>query len=185
MFRYLSVREAVPTHALGFFTQLSLESLAITELVSLGGPWVRGEIFRAKRMFYVAFGVLRVGWKDGSRQQGWAGGRGGGLGFCFSAHCLSSSTFFHHKPEWSPWDGWFPQPCIVMVCPGCVRQGPCQLAPLLNSQNPYSKVITDQKSRLSHTTHNYFQIPRLGSSRNAPRTPLSIGRAAQHVLRGG
>lgn len=57
MFRYLSVREAVPTHALGFFTQLSLESLAITELVSLGGPWVRGEIFRAKRMFYVAFRV--------------------------------------------------------------------------------------------------------------------------------
>lgn len=72
MFRYLSVREAVPTHA------LSLEPLARTELVSLGGPWVRGMIFRAKRMFYVAFGVLRVGWKDGTRQQGWAGGGGGG-----------------------------------------------------------------------------------------------------------
>lgn len=63
------------THALALFTQLSLESLARTELVSLGRPWVRhGVIFIVKRMFHVAFGVLQVGWKDGTRQQGWAGG---------------------------------------------------------------------------------------------------------------
>lgn len=37
---------------------LSLESLARTELVSLGGPRVRGAICRAKKMFHVAFGVL-------------------------------------------------------------------------------------------------------------------------------
>lgn len=58
VFRHLSVREAVPTHALGLFTQLSLESLARTELVSLGGPRVRGTICRAKKMFHVAFGAL-------------------------------------------------------------------------------------------------------------------------------
>lgn len=65
MFRYLSVREAVLTHALGFFTQLSLESLARTELFFLGGPWMRGVIFRAKRMF------LRGIWGPLSRVERW------------------------------------------------------------------------------------------------------------------
>lgn len=51
-------RGSYPTRALGLFTQLSLESLARTELVSLGGPWVGGAIFRAKKMFHVAFEVL-------------------------------------------------------------------------------------------------------------------------------
>lgn len=105
---------------------------------------------------------------------GKAGGRGGTRGFCFSAHCLSSDTFFHPKPECSLWDGWFPPPCIVMVCPGCVGRGPCQLAQLLNSQNPYFKVITDQKSRLSHTAHNYFQIPSLGSPRKCSQDSFGI-----------
>lgn len=86
----------------------------------------------------------------------------------FSACC----SFFHQEPECSLWDGWFSQPCIVMVCPGCVGRGPCQLAQLLNSQNPYFKVIIDQKSRLSPTAHNYFHMPSLGGPRNAPRTPL-------------
>lgn len=36
--RHLSVREALPTHALGLLTQLSLGSPARTDLASSGGP---------------------------------------------------------------------------------------------------------------------------------------------------